>query len=105
MRLREGARRGAVITATVRYLDSSGRPVERAGRLTLDDCAGSPETASPRLRQDLVIAMLTDRLVDGPWTERVSVADLRGRALMLSRDLGGDPDVTELVRLIDRVAA
>ena len=99
--LREGRSREPFVTATVRYLDDSGEPVERSGTLAGSGCASSPREASPRLRQDLVIAMLTDRLVGGPWSQRVSGADLRAEAEGLPAALDWDPDVTQLVDLVN----
>ncbi len=90
------------VTATVRYLDDAGEAVERAGTLTADDCASSPREASPRLRQDLVVALLADRLVGGPWSEVVSDVDLRAEAETLPAALDGDADVAELVDLVHR---
>ncbi len=100
--LREGRSRGPFVTATVRYLDDSGRAVERSGTLASSACASTPDEASPRLHQDLVIALLTDRLVGGPWSEQVSAADLRAEAETLPEALDEDPDVVQLVDLIDR---
>ena len=60
------------------------------------------DEASPRLRQDLVVAMLTDHLTGGPWSECVSTGDLRAEAAALAEALDGDRDVTELVRLVER---
>lgn len=93
------------VTATVRYLDDDGRAVERSGTLTGSDCAASPDEASPRLRQDLVVALLTDRLLDGPWSAEVTDADLREAADSLPGALDGDEDVTELVDLVRRATA
>jgi Ca-activated chloride channel family protein len=100
--LREGARSGTFVTATVRYLDGSGRPVERTRQLRDAECARTIDQASPRLRQDLVVAMLTDHLTDGPWSEWVSTSDLRAEAAALPEALDGDRDVAELVRLVER---
>ncbi|GIG41356.1 vWA domain-containing protein [Cellulomonas phragmiteti] len=100
--LREGASSEPFVTATVRYLDDAGRPVERSGALAGPDCADSPREASPRLRQDLVVALLTDRLVGGPWSELISAADLRAESRTLPAVLDGDPDVAQLVDLVDR---
>ncbi len=101
--LREGARDASFVKATVRYLDSSGRPVERTRQLRDTESAPTMEQASPRLRQDLVIAMLTDRLTGGPWSGWTGPEDLRQHAAALPAALDGDRDVAELVRLIDRV--
>lgn len=100
--LREDRSDESFVTATVRYLDDSGRAVEASGTLAGSDCATTPREASPRLRQDLVIAMLTDRLVGGPWSEQVSTADLRAEAATLPEALDGDADVTQLVDLVTR---
>ena len=58
-------------------LDEAGRAVERTRQLRGAECARSLDQAAPRLRQDLVVAMLTDHLTDGPWSEWVSAGDLR----------------------------
>ena len=100
--MREGAGDGPFVRATVRYLDDDGRPVERDASLTRDDCASSPREASPRLRQDLVVALLTDHLTDGPWSQEIAPADLRAEARTLPAVLDGDPDVHELVDLVER---
>ncbi|TPG18159.1 vWA domain-containing protein [Pedococcus bigeumensis] len=100
--LREGARDASFVKATVRYLDSAGKPVERTKQLRDVECARTVEQASPRLRQDLVLAMLTDRLTGGPWSQWVSAKDLREQAATLPASLDGDRDVSELVGLIDR---
>ena len=60
--LREGESEAAFVKATVHYLDATGRPVGRTRQLSDAECASTVEQASPRLRQDLVVAMLTDRL-------------------------------------------
>ncbi|WP_448630880.1 YfbK domain-containing protein [Cellulomonas soli] len=93
------------VTATVRYLDDAGRAVEASDTLAGSGCASSPREASPRLRQDLVIALLTDRLVGGPWSEQVSTADLLAEAASLTDDLDGDADVAQLVSLVERATA
>ncbi|EWT02467.1 hypothetical protein N865_05090 [Intrasporangium oryzae NRRL B-24470] len=100
--LREGARDASFVKATVRYLDASGRPVERSRQLSDAECAPSIEHASPRLQQDLVVAMLTDRLTGGPWTQWTRPDDLRQRAAAVTASLDSDRDVAELVGLIDR---
>lgn len=103
--LRKSRSREPFVTATVRYLDEAGRPVERSGSLAGAACAPSPYEASPRLHQDLVIALLTDRLVGGPWSEWVSTDYLRAEAESLPAALDYDADVTQLVRLVDRATA
>lgn len=90
------------VTATVRYLDDASQAVERFATLASSACAASPREASPRLRQDLVIALLTDRLVRGPWSEQVSGADLRAEAEGLPAAVDWDPDVSQLVDLVNR---
>jgi Ca-activated chloride channel family protein len=100
--LREGRSSEPFVRATVRYLDDEGGAVERSATLNGSDCASSPREASPRLRQDLVIALLTDRLVGGPWSEQVSGDDLRAEAEALPAALDWDPDVTQLVDLVNR---
>ena len=103
--LRDGASEEPFVTATVRYLDDAGRAVEASDTLAGSGCASSPREASPRLRQDLVIALLTDRLVGGPWSEQVSTADLLAEAASLTDDLDGDSDVAQLVSLVERATA
>ncbi|UZN03541.1 vWA domain-containing protein [Cellulomonas sp. S1-8] len=102
---REGTSREPFVTATVRYLDDAGEPVERSETLAGSASATSPREASPRLRQDLVVALLTDRLLGGPWSEIISDADLRAEAESLPAALDGDPDVTQLIELIERATA
>ena len=99
--LLDGSREASFVTASVRYLDAGGRPVERRAQLRGVECAPTIDLASPRLHQDLVVAMLTDRLTDGPWSRWVGPGDLREQAATLPTALDGDRDVTELVRLID----
>ncbi|KRE63546.1 von Willebrand factor type A domain-containing protein [Nostocoides sp. Soil756] len=103
--LRGRGSRTPFVTATVRYQDATGRPVERSGRLSDAECAGHPEAAAPRLRQDLVIALLTDRLTDGPWARAVDADTLRDEAAALSGLLDGDPAVGELADLVERTTA
>jgi Ca-activated chloride channel family protein len=105
VQLREGARDGSFVKATVRYLDAGGRPVERTRQLRGTECARTLDQASPRLRQDLVVAMLTDHLTNGPWSQWVTTSDLREEAAALPAALDGDRDVAELVRLVDRATA
>lgn len=102
VQLREGARDGSFVQATVRYLDASGRPVEHTRQLRDAECAPTLDRAAPRLRQDLVVAMLTDHLTNGPWSQWVTTSDLREQAAALPEALDGDRDVTELVRLVER---
>lgn len=99
--LRDGRPDRPFVLATVRYLDERGRSVERTATLDAGDCADSPREASPRLHQDLVVAMLTDRLLGGPWSEYVSDADLRDEARSVLAAVDRDPDVVQLVSLID----
>ncbi len=101
--LREGASDTSFVRATVRYLDANGEPVERTRQLRDAECAPTIDQASPRLRQNLVIAMLTDRLTDGPWSHWTGPGDLQEQAVALTDSLDGDRDVAELVSLIDRV--
>ena len=103
--LREGAGDGTLVKATVRYLDGSGRPVERTRQLRDAECAPSLDQASPRLRQDLVVAMLTDHLTNGPWSQWITTSDLREEAAALPESLREDRSVTELVRLVERATA
>ena len=101
--LREGLTRVPFVRATVRYLDDDGRTVERDATLAGADCATSLREASPRLYQDLVIALLTDRLVGGPWSEVISLTELQEAAQGLPRAVDGDPAVVELVELIGAI--
>ncbi|MBM6401233.1 vWA domain-containing protein [Phycicoccus sonneratiae] len=103
--LREGSGRGKFVSATVRYQEASGEAVERRAALTGDDCVTDLDEASPRLQQDLVVAMLTDHLTDGPWSERVDPSTLREAARSLPDRLDGDRDVAELVDLVERTTA
>ncbi|HET7762420.1 MAG TPA: von Willebrand factor type A domain-containing protein [Phycicoccus sp.] len=104
--LREGGWGTApFVTATVRYRDGSGEAVEREARLGGSDCVTDLAEASPRLHQDLVVAMLTDRLVGGPWSQWAGPEVLRAAAEGLPGRLDGDPAVAELVGLVDRVTA
>lgn len=98
--LRDGRSKEPFVTATVRYLDDAGRPVERSATLAGSACATSPREASPRLHQDLVVALLTDHLIGGPWSATVSGAEIRAEAAALPGALDGDPDVTQLVDLV-----
>lgn len=100
VKLREDAGDGSFVKATVRYLDAGGRAIERTRELRDAECARTLDHASPRLRQDLVVAMLTDHLTSGPWSEWVSTGELREEAAALPQALDGDRDVTELVRLV-----
>jgi len=93
------------VTATVRYRDGSGRVVERWERLADAECAQHPAAASPRLHQDLVLAMLTDQLTRGPWSQYLSPEEVRAEAYRLPAALREDPDVVELVTLVDRAVA
>ncbi len=103
--LRDGRPDGPFVTATVRYLDDAGEAVERTSTLDGSECATSLREASPRLRQDLVVALLADRLVDGPWSRVVSAADLRAEADKLPGLLDGDPDVAQLADLVNEATA
>jgi Ca-activated chloride channel family protein len=106
VQLREGAGRGdAFVTATVRYRDESDRTVERRAWLADGECAADLGAASPRLHQDLVVAMLTDQLTRGPWSQWVSPEEVRSEAYRLPGVLREDPDVAELVSLVDRAVA
>lgn len=101
---RDADRDRAFVTATVRYHDGSGEAVERTGTLSDAECARDVAQASARLQQDLVVALLTDHLVGGPWSESGGTAELRRQAADLPERLDGDRDVAELVDLVDRVA-
>ncbi|NHA69346.1 vWA domain-containing protein [Phycicoccus flavus] len=93
------------VTATVRYQDERGVPVERTGDLADAECADDLVDAPPRLQQDLVVALLTDHLVGGPWSEYVGPQDLRDYAAVLPGLLDGDADVAELADLVDEAVA
>lgn len=99
--LREGRSSEPFVTATVRYLDDEGGAVERSTTLASSDCATSLREAAPRLRQDLIVALLTDYLVGGPWSETVSGETLRAEAEALLPAVDWDPDVTQLVDLVN----
>ncbi|MBF0687927.1 MAG: von Willebrand factor type A domain-containing protein [Cellulomonas sp.] len=101
--VREGRSAEPFVTATVRYLDAGGEAVERSASLAGSGGDTSLREASPRLQQDLVVALLTDRLLGGPWSDVVSGADLRAQAQGLLRVLDGDADVAQLVELVDQV--
>ncbi|QIM22365.1 DUF3520 domain-containing protein [Phycicoccus sp. HDW14] len=103
--LREGSGRGTFVTATVRYQDARGEAVERSADLSDADCARDLDAASPRLQQDLAIAMLTDHLVDGPWSERVDWDTVRHAAADVAQRLGDDLDVAELATLVEFTTA
>ena len=103
--LREGLSRATFVRATVRYQDDDGRAVERDASLAGTDCTTSLRDASPRLYQDLVIALLTDHLVGGPWSESISLAELQEAAAPLPGALDHDPDVVQLVELIEAIEA
>ncbi len=106
VQLREGAGRGAAfVTATVRYRDDSDRTVERSAWLADGECAPDLGAAPPRLHQDLVLAMLADQLTRGPWSQRVRPEEVRSEAYRLPGILREDPDVAELVSLVDRAVA
>ena len=79
--------------------------MERSASLDRSETADSLREASPRLRQDLVVALLTDRLLGGPWSEAVGAATLRAQAEALPAALDWDPDVLELVDLVDAATA
>ena len=98
VQLREGAEpRDPFVTATVRYRDPSGRVVERWEQLGDAACAPDLAAAAPRLHQDLVIAMLTDQLTRGPWSQWLSPEEVRAAAYRLPAALREDADVVELV--------
>ncbi len=103
--LREGSGRGAFVKATVRYQDARGEAVERSAELAGHECVTDLGEASPRLQQDLVVAMLTDHLTGGPWSERAGPDTLRRAADGLTDRLDGDRDVAELVDLVERTTA
>ncbi len=103
VQLRAGARRSdPFVTATVRYREPSGRTVERWEQLADAECAPDVSAAAPRLHQDLVVAMLTDQLTRGPWSQWLRPEEVRAEAYRLPATLGEDPDVVELVGLVDR---
>jgi Ca-activated chloride channel homolog len=105
VRLRRDAPSGPFVQATVRYRDSSGETVERQDRFADAESAPAMGQAPPRLQQDYVVALLTDHLTGGPWSQSVTATQLREQAELLPLVLEGDPDVTQLVDLVHRAVA
>ena len=58
--------------------------------------------ANRRLHQDVLIAMLTDRLMTGPWSGQLTAADLQAQADAVGGRVDGDAAVGELLGLIRR---
>ncbi|WP_392543770.1 von Willebrand factor type A domain-containing protein [Oryzobacter telluris] len=103
--MRRGAPDGPFVVATVRYRDQGGETVERRSWLDDEGCAPDLAEASPRLHQDYVVAMLTDRLTQGPWSQWASAEHLRAETRRLQAVLEDDPDVTQLADLVTRAVA
>lgn len=97
--LKPGAEAPA-LTATVRYVDTGGKTVERTATLAAGGAKAQLSEAPRRLHQDVVVAMLADRLMHGPWSGQTTQADLLAQATALTGRLDGDTDVAELVQLI-----
>ncbi len=103
--LRSDAGDKPLLTATVRYADPNGKVVERQRSLAADQTTAPVAQASKRLHQDVVVALLADQLMRGPWSSQTSVGDLRAQANVLGARLPEDKDVLELIRLIGKLPA
>ena len=75
---------------------TTGRAGGAQRRLADAECAEDLGETSPRLHQDLVIAMLTDHLVGGPWSQWVG-RHLRDGGGRLPDSSTATADVAELV--------
>lgn len=93
---------GVALRATVRYVDAGGATVERSAQLSAAQTTAQLSEAHRRLHQDVLIAMLADRLMTGPWSGQLSAADLQTQANAVAGRLDGDAAVGELLGLIRR---
>lgn len=89
---------------TLHWTDPDLRqPVELSEPITTDRLAGSWDAAPGHFRLDAVVAQYAEALRGSPWA-KASLADIAGEARRLPSDLRADPDVAELVTLIDQAA-
>jgi Ca-activated chloride channel family protein len=99
VRLRSGAE-GTVATATVRWHDpAGGGPRETSHSVSVEDISGELGDASPRLRTDVVAALVAERLRGG-------AGDLRALAEQADRVASelDDPAVDDLAALAHAAA-
>ncbi|HRW19781.1 MAG TPA: von Willebrand factor type A domain-containing protein [Dermatophilaceae bacterium] len=101
--LREGAGDGPIATATVRYQLPGGSTAERVAGLASKDTTRALDAAPRRLHQDVVVALVADRLAGGPWSRRTTLADLSAQTAAVTARIDGDRDVAELASLVGRL--
>jgi Ca-activated chloride channel family protein len=82
----------------------TGRVVEESLEVGRDQLARSWRAASPSLRLAALAAEVAEVLKRSYWTRETRPEDLLARARQVSHDSRGDEDVSELVRLTERVA-
>ena len=93
----------AIGTVTLHWTDVDARtPAELAAPITTDLFTPWSQ-ASERLRLDAVVAQYAEVLRASPWTT-ATLDDVVSEAHRLPVSLREDPDVDELVQLIDRAA-
>jgi len=79
----------------------TGQVTEIKQHLMLEDVLGSFEQASPRFRLDVAVAGFADVLGQGAWAQNASLNQILALAQAAAAELPNDPDVQELVRLIE----
>ena len=91
-----------VATVRMRWEDpETGQVTEIAKALTPQEVAGAFEQASARFRLDVAVAGFADELGQGAWAQNADLAQVLALAQTAAAELPNDPDVQELVRLIE----
>ncbi|MBN1310374.1 MAG: von Willebrand factor type A domain-containing protein [Anaerolineae bacterium] len=91
-----------VATVRMRWEDpETGQVAEIEKALTPQEIAGSFEQASPRFRLDVAVAGFADELGQGAWAQNADLAQILALAQAAADELPNDPDVQELVHLIE----
>lgn len=97
-----GSAETSLATVDLHWNDpASGAGVDRSATLTMDDLAASFDEASPRLRQDVLVAAWAEALRNGPWAESLGLEAVAANAGQLSGLFPDEARTTEFVELTE----
>ena len=104
IKLAENVRkRDSLATLRLRYHSKqTEQVVETAVELTRRNVAERWESATPALRLSSVVAEFAEILKGSHWAKEGSLEALQRRVESVARDYRGDPQVDELLRLVQR---
>jgi Ca-activated chloride channel family protein len=101
--LSEQAQPGSVIaTVHMRWEDpDTGQVTEIEKGITRQEVAEMFEQAAPRFQLDVAVAAFADVLGQGAWAQNATLDEILALARQVAANLPNDPDVQELVHLIE----